>query len=243
MRYVLNIKINKGVYIGVIGKANSAIELKDIAIKLSNRLWGDKELHIKPSSKVVNSDEWEQERILNVESGNKMYQVAFLLDDIVQSVLIKASSYKSAYNNIKIKYGIEDNIFMMIYELNQGKTKLSALNESNSILNNTNKLNDLLTTVIEKIKYTAELDNYKHKISIIFHIIKDTYTSKYAGLSYNDMVYVVAHLVYFNDSIKYIPDMLSKDAIISENDAIILLVKKMDNSIDKYLDWREVNGR
>ena len=119
MRVIVTAKLNNETLMNVVCIAKSTEDAIKTVIKYSKRLLPDSNLYVLDESQIVNTENWETERISSDQSGKREYLVSFFMDKQAQNLTINANSVKSAYNNIRIKYGIQKDVLMFIYELNQ----------------------------------------------------------------------------------------------------------------------------
>ena len=136
MRQIVAVRVDNGNLIHIIANVEKPEDARKIAANNSARLIGNKSLMITTKSPIVSSEKWEQERVTPEKYGNRLYKVAFYMDNITQCLDIGAVSIKSAYNNIKNKFGIQDDLFMIIYEMNQSYRRKGAVGIACNILNN-----------------------------------------------------------------------------------------------------------
>ena len=157
MRQIVTLRLENNNLINVIADVAKPQDARKIAVDNSARLLGNNSIiMITNQSKIVSSEKWEQSRVSNSQTGNKLYRVAFFLNNVTQCVDINAVSVKSAYNNIKIKFGIEENLFMIIYDMTQSIKKKSAMEQSLGNYRNGAYISKLLKDTANKTKTTEE---------------------------------------------------------------------------------------
>ena len=236
MGLVVSIKLNNGTTMHLVGNKKSGAEAKNLAIKLSPRLFGDKDLHVTTSSKIVKAEEWDIPSKAIYSNGNRKFIVSFLMNDVTQFLNIDSSGVKSAYNNIRFKFGIQDKPFMMIYDVDQSVSKKSAMQTAKVALRDNNKLNIVINKSIEKIKNTPELKQHNDKVKLIIAMLKDFKDRKFLDINPNKIIAVVAVFIYFSDPSDFVLDTGGYSSN-NENDSIELMVCSMNEEIYRYMRW------
>ena len=243
MRQIVNIKLENDINIYVIANVSKYTEAKTLAIKHSPRLIKDDKLNITSKSKIISHENWEQSRISNSANGNKIYRAMFYLNNITQCVDINAVSIKSAYNNIKIKYGIEENLFMIIYDTSQLIKKKSALEQSKNIYTNVEEVSNLLKITANKVKITDELNTIKTGISILLNMIKDIYTGKYK-IPDEQIIATIGCLIYFNEPYTTTQDIIKGANEIDDIGMMKLLISTLEKQLIIYNNYtKQCNKR
>ena len=241
MRRITTLKLNNDKNISVVADTSSPNESKKLAIKNSKRLFRDEALIVTKSSHIVSDEVWEKERNSHIQSNSKLYYTAFFLNNVTQMVTINANSIKSAYNNVKIKYGLQDNIFMMIYEATQSNKRKSAVTESKETLNNKDRLRGLFSIALNKIAKT-EYRKYRNDIRSVLSIIRDCVSNRYKYID-TEMIYcATAIIIYFNNPYDYILDISDLTSSMTDKQAIIYLIDNFKNEIHKYEKWEKAHG-
>lgn len=240
MRKIVAVRLENDTIINIVANVSKPEEARSLAAKHFPRLIGDKNYEITKSSKIVSSEDWEQSRVNTSQNGNKLYKVAFYLNNVTQCIDISAVSVKSAYNNVKIKFGIDENLFMIIYDTTQSIKKKSAMEQSLSIYRNNVEVSNLLKTTANKVKTTDELNLAKTAISLLLSMIKDTYIKKY-NLSENQVVSTLACLIYFNEPYETAQDIVNGNENISDIDMMLFLLNTLREQIYNYKKFIESN--
>lgn len=241
MRRITTLKLNNDKNISVVADTSSPNESKKLAIKSCKRLFRDEALMVTKSSPIVSDEIWEKERNSHIQSNSKLYYTAFFLNNVTQLITINANSIKSAYNNVKIKYGLPDNIFMMIYEATQSNKRKSAVIESKETIKNKDKLRGLFSVTLNKID-KAEYKKYRNDIRSILSIIKDCVSNRYKCIDAEMIYYATAIIIYFNNPYEYILDINDLTSSMTDKQAIIYLIDNFKHEIYKYEKFEKMHG-
>lgn len=239
MRQIVTLRLENNNLINVIADVAKPQDARKIAVDNSARLLGNNSIiMITNQSKIVSSEKWEQSRVSNSQTGNKLYRVAFFLNNVTQCVDINAVSVKSAYNNIKIKFGIEENLFMIIYDMTQSIKKKSAMEQSLGNYRNGAYISKLLKDTANKTKTTEELELAVPTIALLLNMVKDNYTGKYR-IAENDLISTIACLIYFNEPYATTQDIISNKEDISDISMMLTLISIMEKQIYSYKKEKE----
>lgn len=241
MRKIVAVRLDNDTIINIVANVSKPEEARSLAAKHFARLIGDKNYEITNSSKIVSSENWEQSRISTSQNGNKLYKVLFYLNNVTQCIDISAVSVKSAYNNVKIKFGIEENLFMIIYDTTQTIKKKSAMEQSISIYRNNVEISNLLKTTANKVKVTDELNLAKPSIVILLSMIKDNYIGKYK-MAENQLVSTIACLIYFNEPYSTAQDIIDGNENISDINMMLFLLNTLKEQLYNYKCFTERNN-
>lgn len=233
MRKIVVIKLENNTNINVVADVKKPEEARNLAAKHFCRLIGDKNYEITKSSKIVSHEDWEQSRVSNIQDGNKLYKVAFYLNNVTQCVDVSAVSVKSAYNKVKIKFGIEENLFMIIYDTTQSVRKNSAIETSIKVLENSDSLYKVLKRTADKVKSIDELQKIKPGVGILLNMIRDGYTGKF-NIDKNKLVSAVACLVYFNEPYTTTQDIFNNLEDTGDIGIMKMLLTAMKNDLYSY---------
>jgi hypothetical protein len=240
--------------------SDSIKKAKELAIKNSPRLFGDKELYITKECKVLNTEEWGKEKKSSY-IGNKKYMVSFILEGVVQVLNIDAASVKNAYNIVRTKYGIQEDLFMAVYEINQKEKKqetdskdksqttktsksttdnntnagtLSAISLAKSILADEHKFNAILNLVIDKIEREYSTNSrLETDLKMLITMINDCAHGDFSEISYDNMISVTGCLCYYLNPESVKQDIIELDNI-NEHNILIIAMKSMSKELRIY---------
>lgn len=238
MRRVTTLKLNNGDNISIVADVTSGQDARRQAIANWSRLLQEKSMEITKSTPIVSVEDWDKERNATSKSAPKMYFTSFFFEGIAQYVEIEAHSIKSAYLNVRNKFGIQENLFMFIYEKEQDKERKSALEESKKALSNKEVLYHVLKETLLKIK-TSTPDRYNGGIKIIVNIIKDSMSGKTNICSQKTIWIAVGCLIYYNNPFEYIMDLNNITETMTEMQIKAFLVCNMINEIGQYRQIEE----
>jgi hypothetical protein len=234
MRKILTFQLENGKLMNIIS-SEPVKKAKEIAIKNSARLFGDSNLYITKQSKLISSEEWEKEKKANYV-GTKKYMTSFILDNVVQVITIDAASVKNAYNIVRTKYGIQDDLFMAVYEINQKvkdneqskkpvkiskeqdtdkevkSNKISAKSLAKTTLSEDKKFNTVLNAAINRIEQEySENKKTQTNFKMLIAMLNDSYHGSFSNISYDNMVSAIACICFYIS-----PSTVKQDVIQSE---------------------------
>lgn len=236
MRLLVTLRMNNGEYISIVANAKNKEDARAQASKLSLRLLGNKELRIDKSCAIINCEEWTKDKRISYQKGNKQYTVSFILENVVQVVPIEASGIKGAYNNVKLKFGIQDEPLTLVYEKNQNIKKRSALQASNSIVSDVNKVKAVLTDASVKISKTPTLKDNRQSLCLLFNMIINTIQGKYKNIQPEKIIYSLSYILYFlNPTELFIENKDKLTALDCMNELLYI----MNNDINNYKQFIE----
>jgi hypothetical protein len=237
MRLLVTVRLENGLDMNIITDAASKEAARSQAAKLSARLLGDKELYVTKTSKIIACEEWEKDKRLSYQNGNKEYMVSFMMDNVVQVLNIEASGVKGAYNNIKIKYGIQESGLTLVFEKNQKIKRKSVISTANNILNDKDKSIKLLKVAVEKINKTPNLKEYRAVILDIIAILTLELKGKYTKVDNKTLYKAFYYIVYFVNPTELFLDISEETSKLNSIEALRYLAVDMSNDVQKYREW------
>ena len=243
MRVIVTAKLNNGTLMNVVCIADSKEDAVKTVIKYSKRLLPDSNLYVLDETQIINTEDWENERISSDQSGKRDYLVSFFMDKQAQNLNIKANSVKSAYNNIRIKYGIQKDVLMFIYEINQSRGRKSAYNLANRTVYDINKTYKVLLKASEKAKHFEEFNRIEDRINILFALIMGYMKGEYKSIHGDKIISSVACVLYFLSPKELVLDVVPGVTDLSDYASLEFLIGQMSIDIDKYHDWLSSGNR
>lgn len=240
MRMIVAIQLNNGKVMHIIGDVKNKEDARATAAKLSKRLWGDSELYVYNTSHILSADKWSQDKQCSFQHGNKMYMISFLLDGSTQVLHTEAAGIKSAYNSIKVRYGIEENIFAMVYEVNQSTIRASAMSEASKLIKSEDKTNELIDKTVNKIKSSLEYEDIQkeiYKIHLIKSLIIATRHNKYDKCSLMMLTSMLASIIYFYTPYEYSYDVNGGNSNFTGVEALKWMITQSNSVLYEYNKW------
>lgn len=239
MRQIVVVKLENDTKLNIIDDVEKPEDAKNNAIKNFKRLVGDKSLEVNSKCKIISHEKWEQERVSSNLSGNKRYRAMFYMNGSTQCVDIAAVSVKSTYNNIRIKYGLEDNIFMLIYDMTQLNKKKSATEYARTILNDNTKITEQFKEAANKISDSTKLVKCKQYIKVTYEMFIATNKKAYNGNIVNIMIPILATIVYYNKPCDYNYDIVKNGESISDEQALMYMIGQIRPYLKEFREWEE----
>ena len=236
MRRLVSVKLKQGDVLNIVAYAPTKEKARAWAAENSNRLLGNKDMFITKTSPILTDEEWNKDRAPSYQDGGKLYFVAFILENIAQFMKINAPGVKSAYNNVMVKYGIQDNLNMMIYEINQEVKKKSAIKESANTIKDRKALNKVLKEATDKVNNSKELKANKREVVYLMKLINDYSLEKYTDVNSKKIECALACLMYFNSPSTLTLEEVSETTDINEIDTLLFAVNQMRDEIKKYYE-------
>lgn len=238
MRMLLTFKLRNGEILGAVANQSTKEKAKNWVIKNCDRLLSEQGVNASTSMEFISSENWESERAAYYQDGYKEYIVAFNLDEVKQSIKIYAPGIKSAYNNVKIKYGIQDDIDAVIYELNQEVEKKLARSVTNNLIKNLSKLDEFLVKTKEKIRDIQIDRSYIMGLYSVIDIIYNTAHGKYRCTATNTVMSMIDCLVYYNDPVGLDLGMSEAPCADGTTSVLIWMLKCVRPELTRYKQWQ-----
>ena len=210
---------------------------RSIAAQLSPRLFADKKYIVYNNSPIHKVEKWAQDKQMRFQPGGRKYAVAFMFNNGVQFLQVQAAGVKSAYNNVKIQYGINENLFMMIYEINQVVHQKSVMNFARQVMSDESKLKEVIKFALDKMVDFPELVPYSGEIKLLIGLLKDYKAGEYKDISPLAIVGIVAVLIYTVNPIGLRLDIIPGMDKLDEADLVLWLIKTLSADIKKYSNW------
>ena len=242
MRVIVTVKLNNGTLMNVVCIVDSKEDVPKTILRYNKKLVIDSSLYIEDESQIIEIEEWATERISSDQSGKREYIVSFFMDKQAQNLNIKANSVKSAYNNIRMKYGIQKDLLMFIYELNQSRGKKSAYKLAYKTLHNSDKTYKILTKASEKTKQFAEFSRVEDRINGLFNLIMRYASGEYTNVHKEKIISSVACIIYFLNPKDLVLDVVPGITELPDYSSLEFLIGQMSGEIDRYYDWVNSGG-
>jgi len=245
MRMIMDLQLDNGEVITVIGNAENKIQLKSFAVNNCHKLFADPKCHVTMNSEILHLERWSKERHLAVQNGYRLYNVSFIYNDLVQSLQIRSAGTKSAYNQIKINYGLEYDFFAMLYEVGQTnvKRKKSSLELSTSVVNegcstnNTSRIDNILSEAVKKLETSGGLGEYAADIPLLIGMIRSYFKGTYREVPVSTIIGVTAAVIYFISPVDVIPDVIPVLGQVDDIAVLTWTLKQAHNDIKRYEEF------
>lgn len=237
MRLIVEVKLKDNTIMNIVADAQNKESARGMAAQLSPRLFADKRLFVYNNTPIVKVEKWSQDKHISYQYGFKKYVVAFMLNSGVQFLQIQAGGVKSAYNNVKVQYGIQENPFMMIYEINQIVKQKSLMESAKAILSDSDKLKEIIKFALDKMVDMPELIPHSNEIKLLIGMVKDYKAGEYKDISPLAIVGITAVLIYLVNPAGMVLDIIPGMSAMDEAELVLWLIKQLAGDIEKYAQW------
>lgn len=245
---ITEIKLTNNKIIDIISNTKTGEEAKTLAIKYSPRLFGDTSLYVTNESIIINSNEFDNKSNYISNKNTKEFMVSFFMDNITQVLNIKAAEVPEAYNSIKLKYGIQEDVLMMIYETNQSKNSIvPALNLSKHMIltRDTYRINNVLNKATLKIQQDGILYMHEYNLSLLLSLIRDFCSGDYTWVHKEIVIQALASIIHYVNPSKFTFNVEDtgfcnqkfKDKYTRASYGILETLTKMNIDIKLYNKW------
>lgn len=243
MRQIVVVKVDNGTNINIIDDVKKPEEARTHAAENFKRLVGNSNFEITKKSKIVSHEEWKNERISSNLSGNKLFKAMFYLNGSAQCLDVPAISVKGVYNNIKIRYGIEDDLFMLIYDTTQICKKRSAVEEAKLLINNKQQTMELFKEVAKKAISTNMSDEHIEELKTALKMIQSYQNNIYVCLNVNIIISVLTCLIYYVRPCEVDMDLQNGMNNMSDEAVMIWLLNQLVIYVNAYNEWTKTKEK
>lgn len=241
------VKLENNKIMNIISNKRTGEEAKTLAIKYSPRLFGDTSLYVTSEAIIISNTDFNNKDNYISNKNEKEFMVSFFMDNITQVLNIKANEVSGAYNSIKLKYGIQEDIFMMVYETNQTQNNaVSAISLSKHMINTKDnyRINNMLNKASAKMRTDEMLYMHEYDISLLFGIIRDYCSGDYNWVHTEIVIKVLASIMHYVNPDKFIINTTDsskglglKDKYTQASYLIIETINKMNIDMKLYNKW------
>jgi hypothetical protein len=234
MRFLLDFKVDSGIVVSFITDANDLSTAKHMAMQLSQYLFKDSSMFIRNDSRLIHSERWGQDRNRQYRPGVKSYASAFILNGEPQFITTDASGTKSAFTNIIMKFGINTDTSMFVYEIGQAVNRRDSVSKARITIKNNKELGELVRCTINKFRRTPEIQGYWTAFNELLVLLKEYKNRQYINVSAEKMIMLVAVMIYLSDTGKY---SLESQGCNSLEAAIQMVINLLTDDIKQYKVW------
>jgi uncharacterized membrane protein YkvA (DUF1232 family) len=116
-----------------------------------------------------------------------------------------------------------------------------AREKASSVLNNNDRLKQLFANSTEKLS-TVNLENFKgskfvDRIRVLIRMVKAYKRGEYRNIKLQNILLIVAALVYFVTPLDLIPDFIPITGLVDDFTVIVWVYNKVQQEIDKFMEW------
>lgn len=234
MRFILCFKLDNGGVISFITEAQNMAIARSQAVQLSSVIFREDYMKIKDSNSITHSERWGKDKIRNYKPGNKNYSIAFLFNGQPQYVTTDGSGYKSAYNNVVYKFGLNNDTPMFIYEPNQVIVRKDAMITARQLIKDGKSLGELSRTVGRVMQSDQRLNRYLSRFGELVTLLRKYKSREYLNISTDKLISLVAVMVYISDTSNY---SLESCGINDTLSAVISIINNMSGDVQAYKIW------
>lgn len=245
------VRLENNKIMNIISNKRTGEEAKALAIKHSPRLFGDINLYVTDEAVIISNEKFNNRNNYISNKNERGFIVSFFMDNITQVLNIKASEVSGAYNSIKLKYGIQEDVFMMIYEVNQTQNNtVSAVEISKHIIltRDNYRINNILNKASEKMRRDELLYMHEYNISLLLGIIRDYCTGDYTWIHTEIVIKALANITHYINPDKFTIKGLTdidmrnindehKDKYSESSYRILKTINSMSIDIKLYNNW------
>lgn len=234
MRFLLSFKLDNGAVLSFVTDAQNMNISKNQALQLSNMLFKDDIMRLKPTNAIVHSERWGKDKVKAYRPGEKNYSAAFVFNGQPQYVNTDGSGLKSAYNNIVCKFALSNDTPMFIFELNQNVMRKDAIVKARQIIQSGKALSDLSRTVGRVMQSDQRLICYMESFGELVQLLKDYKSRRYTSINPEKLIGLVGAMVYVSDTSNY---SLESYGITDSVSAITNILHNMSGDVQDYKAW------
>ncbi|MTI38022.1 YkvA family protein [Fulvivirga lutimaris] len=116
-----------------------------------------------------------------------------------------------------------------------------AREKASSVLNNNDRLKQLFANSTEKLG-AVNLESFKgskfiDRIRVLIRMVKAYKRGEYRNIKLQNILLIVAALVYFVTPLDLIPDFIPITGLVDDFTVIIWVYNKIQQEIDDFLEW------
>jgi len=125
----------------------------------------------------------------------------------------------------------------------KNKGFLTAKKEAEEIVQDKDKLNNLVTKAWKKWKAVEDSNPYfknlKETFRTFLKMIRSYIRGEYQEIPWMSLVLMVAGILYFITPLDFIPDFIPVTGFIDDLALLTAIVKSIQKDIDQYLKWEK----
>ncbi|MEQ9165228.1 MAG: YkvA family protein [Fulvivirga sp.] len=126
-------------------------------------------------------------------------------------------------------------------DVEQNKFFEKAREKASSVLNNNDRLKQLFTNSSEKLG-ALNLENFKSskfvdRVRVLIRMVKAYKRGEYRNIKLQNILLIVAALVYFVTPLDLIPDFIPITGLVDDFTVVVWVYNKVQQEIDKFIEW------
>ena len=126
-------------------------------------------------------------------------------------------------------------------DVEQNKFFEKAREKASAVLNNNDRLKQLFSNSSEKLG-ALNLENFKSgkfvdRIRVLIRMVKAYKRGEYRNVKLQNILLIVAALVYFVTPLDLIPDFIPITGLVDDFTVVVWVYNKVQQEIDKFIAW------
>lgn len=113
--------------------------------------------------------------------------------------------------------------------------------EAEKIINDTDKIEELLVKLETKLKTMPKIGNVLSNIPLMVLLIRSYIKKEYTEIPVGSIIAIIGALLYFTNPFDIIPDVIPVAGNLDDAAVIALAVKYVGKDLEDYKLWREQN--
>lgn len=238
MRMILTFELNDKTKMNIVCDRQDKASARSLSIMYSQQIFNQRKFVLRTDSKVVDFEKWSKSNNTKFIPGEKTFSIAVIYNNQIIINQVNACGIKSAYNNFKYMYGINEEVFAFIYDESQIVKKKSALLVSKKLMTDRVKTNQVLGQAVNNLREIEGIGKYAEDLQLLFSMIQDYVSGAYKQVPINLIIKSLIIILYFVSPIN-----LSFEAIpvVGQCDDLILvgwLLGGAHDDIQNYKKWQ-----
>ena len=178
----------------------------------------------------------------NIAMGYTLYSLLYPEKSQLISIQDFAAVYQYNLNAIKASMPDMEQNKTAISEEKAEDILKSGIPEAEEIINNKEKMDNLLNMAKEKKKSLPKFIKSLKYIPDMVRLVNSYSKNEYTDISKGKLAIIISALIYLISPIDLIPDILPIIGWIDDAMIVSVCIKHTGPEIEKYLQWRENNG-
>lgn len=124
--------------------------------------------------------------------------------------------------------------------IEKNKTFKKAIDKSENLINNKERVNSILKETVNKIKKVKNrTKEFKNNLYIGVNLVKDWATGNYKEVPKKTIIYLFGAFIYFLMPIDFIPDFIFKFGLLDDIAVLNFVFTSFVDDIENYKKFKE----